>query len=100
METSACVGDATTDVEVAVLFAVFGSVAVGPAVAVLVMTVPGVSVAVACTITGNVAVPPEGTAAVLVQVIVPVAPTKGVTHVQPAGFTNETKVDPVGIVCV
>lgn len=100
METSACVGEATTDEEVAVLFAVLGSEAVGPAVALFVITVPGASVAVARTTTGKVAIPPEGTAAVLVHVIVPVAPTAGVVHVQPAGGTSETNVEPVGTVCV
>src|SRR5271156_760109 len=43
METSACDGDAVKMKELAVLFAVLGSLAVGPMVAVLVIFVPGAS---------------------------------------------------------
>src|SRR5271163_4687611 len=84
--------------ELAVLFAVFGSLAVGPMVAVLVIFVPGASVVVTWTTSGNVADAPELSGPV--QVTVPVLPTAGVVQVKPEGGTKETKVVPVGITLV
>ena len=77
--------------DVAVLFARYGSLGVGPIFAVLVITVPGGFVALACTTIGNVAVPPGANVA-FVHVIVPVVPTAGVVQLQPDGVARETNV--------
>src|SRR5271155_573017 len=98
METSACDGDAAKVKELAVLFRVFGSLAVGPMVAVLVIFVPGASELVACTTSGNVAEAPELSGPV--QVTVSGTPTGGIVQLKPAGATNETNVVPVGITLV
>ena len=98
MDTSACVGDATTVEDVAELFAKLGSFAVGPMLPVLEMTVPGASVEVALTTSGKLAVPP--TASGPVHVTVPPLPTAGVEHDQPEGVAKETKVEPAGMLSV
>src|SRR6266581_2404515 len=66
--------------------------------AVLVMTVPGAVPAVTCTTNVNVLVP--GAMSSLWQVTVPVAPTAGVVHVQPAGAVIDWKVVLAGSVSV
>src|SRR5271154_2599989 len=98
METSACDGEAANVKDMAALFAVFGSLAVGPMVAVLVIFVPGASELVACTTSGNVAEAPELSGPV--QVTGSGTPTGGIVQLKPAGATNETNVVPVGITLV
>src|SRR5271170_1992831 len=98
METSACHGDVTKVDELAVLFAVLGSLAVGPMVAILVIFVPGASVLVAWTTSGKVAEAPAASGPV--QVTVSGTPTGGIVQLKPAGVARETKVEPVGITSV
>jgi hypothetical protein len=93
--TSACVGEATTVEEEAVLFAVFGSVAVGPMVAVLVITVPGVSADVICSTSGNVAIAPTASGPVQVT-----TPSDGAKHDHPLGAAKDTNVAFTGSVSV
>jgi len=87
MLTSACVGEATSVVTVAVLFAVFGSLTVLAMFGELVIVVPDAVPAVTLTTNGKLTMAP--TASVCpefnVQVSVPVPPTAMVLHVQPAG---------------
>src|ERR1700730_12638845 len=99
MATSACVGEATTVVEVAELFALLGSVGVAETIGVFEMTVPGGVPIVTLTTSGKFAVAPTATDG-FVHVTVPAAPTAGVTQPHPAGGTNETKVVFAGSVSV
>ena len=87
MLTSACVGDATRVVTVAVLFAVFGSLTELVMFGEFVMVVPEAVPALTLTTNGNptVAPTPRVCPEFSVQVNVPVPPTAIVLHVQPAG---------------
>jgi hypothetical protein len=98
------VGEATTTVVEAELFAQFGSVSEEHGAlftfAVFVMLVPGASPRFALTTSGKDAVAFAAREAI-VHVIVPVPPTAGnVPQFHPAGTPNETNVVPVGIVSV
>jgi len=100
METSACVGDATTVVEVAVLLAGVTSFVAGETVIVFEMTVPGAVAGLTFTTIGKLTVVPEGTAAPEQlapvpgqQEIVPVPPTGGsAVQIHPVGMVKETSV--------
>ena len=61
-------------------------------------TVPAGADAGAVITNGNVAVPPIGNGLLSVQVMVPVDPTAGVVHVQPAGGAIEENVALTGLV--
>ena len=79
------------------LFAVFGSVAVGPIIALFVIAVPAVSAAVICSTKGNIAIAPTANGPVHVTVVV--APTvTGAPHVHPVGAVNDTNVALLGSV--
>jgi hypothetical protein len=88
--TSACVGEATKVVTVAVLFAVFGSLTELLMFGEFVIVVPEATPALTLTTSGKLTMAP--TASVCpefkVHVIVPVPPTGIVLHVQPAGAVN------------
>ena len=99
MATSACVGEATTVVDVAELFALLGSVGVAETEGVFEITVPGAVPIFTLTTSGKLAVAPEATDG-FVHVTVPVAPTAGVTQTHPAGGTKETKVVFAGMLSV
>src|SRR5882762_6554138 len=99
MATSACVGEATTVVVEAELFAVLGSEVSVVTPGEFVITVPGVVVVATCTTRGKLAVAPEASEPI-VQVIVPALPTAGVVQLQPAGVGMDTNVVPVGITSV
>ena len=90
MLTSACVGEATNVVSVAVLFALFGSETELAMFGELVMVVPEGVAAFTLTTSGKFTTAP--TARVCpefsVQVNVPTAPTAMALHVQPAGAVN------------
>ena len=82
---------------VAVLFAAFGSLVVELTEAVPEITVlPGVA-AGTLTTSVNVPLPPLAKAEPSVQVMVPVAPAAGFTHVHPAATVIELKVVLVGV---
>ena len=103
MLTSACVGEATSVVTVAVLFAVFGSLTELVMFGAFVMVVPEVVPALTLTTNGNLTVAP--TARVCpefsVQVNVPVPPTASVLQVQPVGAVKAApRVVLAGIVSV
>lgn len=99
MATSACEGDATTEVAFAVLFAEFGSPPAEEIVAVFVITVPGVVVAITFTTSVNVNEGGEVARVASVQEIVPVPPTGGIVapQFQPPGTARETNVVFAGI---
>jgi len=100
METSACVGDATTVVDVAVLFATVTSFVVGVTLIVFEIIVPGGVLAPTFTTIGKLTCVPEGTAAPEQlgpvpgqQVIAPVPPALGIAvQIQPEGMPSETNV--------
>src|SRR5580693_6781583 len=111
--TSACVGPATKVEDVAVRFAGVGSTTVDVTVIVLEIFVPGATagggvgggVPDTSTTTGKLNDCPTAIAGLplmYVHVIVPVAPTAGVTQFHSAGFgfVNETKIVFAGIVSV
>ena len=103
MLTSACVGEATSVVSVAVLLAAFGSETLLAMFAVFVMVVPGGVAKFTLTISGKFTTAPTASVCPLlsVHVNVPVPPTAMVLHVQPAGATNaDASVVFVGIVSV
>jgi hypothetical protein len=81
----------TVVVAVAVLFAVLGSVDVAVIVVVFVMTVVLGVPAVTLTTRVKEALAPAARLA-MVQLTVPVAPTVGFEHDQPAAWVNETNV--------
>jgi hypothetical protein len=81
----------TVVVAVAVLFAMLGSVDVAVIVAVFVMTVVLGVPALTLTTRVNEALAPAARLA-MVQVTVPVPPTAGVEHDQPAARVNDTNV--------
>jgi len=96
METSACEGDATVELDEAVLFALFGSVVDDDAtLAVFVIAVPGAVPAVTFNIKVNVDEPVATSA--LVHVCVP---PEAAGHVQPVGVLIETTVVFAGSVSV
>jgi hypothetical protein len=72
----------------------FGSVVEEEAVAVLVITVPGVTEGPTFTVSVKAVLP--GTSEAMVQDTVPAAPAAGVAHDQPAGVGSETNVVPAG----
>ena len=82
---------ATTTFAVASLLVGLGSNVVAVTLAVSEMIVPDAVPAVTFRTGENVAVPPDASA-LMVQVIVPVAPTAGVEQLQPDGVGIETKV--------
>jgi len=100
MATSAWVGELTTVVAVAVLFAGFTSFVVGATFAIFEMIVPDTVPAITLTTNGNCALVPDVTAAKEQtpalpgqQLIPPVPPTAGIVgQVQPVGIPSETKV--------
>lgn len=87
---SASVARATTSAAVAVLFAELGSAVVALTVAASLIAVP--CAVPALTFTPTVNVPAPGASLGFVQVMVPVAPTAGVTQDHPAGNETDWKV--------
>src|SRR5687768_11694202 len=88
----------TVVVSVSPLFAGVGSVVAEVTLAVLVRIVPPATDAPTLTVSVKAAFPMAMLA--LVHVIVPVPPTAGVTHDQPAGDASETNVVLVGTLSV
>ncbi len=87
---SAWVAIATRSRAVALLLPALASLA-APTVTVSVITVPPATPTFTRTCNWKLLILPAATLG-LVQVTVPVAPTAGVTHVQPAGDTRDWKV--------
>lgn len=96
---SACPAVATTTFTVALLLVGFGSLVVALTFAVSEITVPDGVPAVTWSTGLKVAVAPKASDA-MVQVMVPVPPTAGVTQDQPAGVGKDTKVVFAGNVSV
>jgi hypothetical protein len=96
---SACVAVATTSADVALLFAVLGSVVEELTVTVSLIAVPAAVPAVTFTTTGKLAVPAAKLG--FVQEIVPAAPTVGSVHDHPLGIgANDTNVVFGGVLSV
>jgi hypothetical protein len=95
---SACVAVATTSAAVALLFAELGSPTVELTLTVLLIAVP--EAVPALTFSTTEKLPEPGATLGLVQVIVPVPPTTGVTQDHPAGGVTDWKVVLAGVVSV
>jgi len=102
MLTSACVGEATRVVTVAVLFAVLGSLTELVILGEFVMVVPDATPALTLTTRGNLTMEPRPRVwpEFRAQVTVPVLPTAVLIHVQPVGAVKEASVVLAGIASV